>query len=166
MSADIERFDNKWVSSDHSSYKGVPCHEWIAGINRYGYGKFKYKGKTLIAHRFSYEHRIGTIPTGLTLDHLCRVRHCVNPDHLEPVPAAENILRGESVSAQNARRTHCKRGHELAGSNLRMDPTGRRICRNCDRDNARIYYANNEKYREYQRNWQKARRIATKSAGS
>lgn len=77
----------------------------------------------------------GEKPVGTELDHICRVRHCVRPDHLEPVSHLENTLRGESQPAINARKTHCIRGHELSGQNLivkkAVDRNPSRACREC-----------------------------------
>jgi hypothetical protein len=72
-----------------------------------------YDGKVRLAHRVIYEYLVGPIPDGLSIDHLCRVRHCVNPAHLEPVTHRENVLRGQAPTAVNGRKTRCKRGHEF-----------------------------------------------------
>lgn len=88
------------------------CWEWIGTVNSGGYGSFN-DGRQFKAHRWSYARFKGPIPPSLTLDHLCRNRRCVNPDHLEPVTNRENILRGNGPTAENARKTHCKRGHPL-----------------------------------------------------
>jgi len=125
-----ERF---WSKVDKSG----KCWEWVAGIQSGGYGIFWHNGETVVAHRFAYEITVGKIPEGLTLDHLCRVRHCVNPKHLEPVTSKENVLRGIGVSAQNARKTHCKRGHPLSGKNLLVEQGGGRQCRECKRERSR-----------------------------
>ena len=71
------------------------CDCWLfARVDRYGYGSFKYRGKNLIAHRFSYERLVGEIPDDLTIDHLCdRHRNCVNPAHFELVSRSENSIR-------------------------------------------------------------------------
>ena len=87
------------------------CWFWTACRNYAGYPIIQLNGGACRAHRVIYEQLIGPIPKGLTLDHLCRVRHCVNPAHLEPVTDAVNIARGNGVCAQNARRTHCPQGH-------------------------------------------------------
>jgi hypothetical protein len=70
------------------------CWEWIGTCQSNGYGAFAVAGKTLRAHRWAYEHFVGPIPVGLTIDHLCRNRTCVNPEHMEPVTSAENTRRG------------------------------------------------------------------------
>lgn len=71
------------------------CHLWIGSL-RGGYGRMRANGRTQEAHRVAYEEHYGPIPTGLVLDHKCRVRCCINPLHLEPVTHAENIRRGEA----------------------------------------------------------------------
>lgn len=106
------------------------CLEWIGARQSLGYGNFRVEGKTLKAHRFSYELNVGPIPEGLVIDHLCRNRACVRPDHLEPVTQKVNVHRGEGVAAAKARKTRCHKGHELAGENLREDSYGRH-CRAC-----------------------------------
>lgn len=108
------------------------CWLWTASKRPNGYGQFKVGDSPVPAHRFSYEHYFGSIPEGLQLDHLCRVRSCVNPAHLEPVTQAENIRRGESPPARNARKTHCPQGHAYQGDNLIIDG-GYRRCRTCKR---------------------------------
>ncbi len=85
------------------------------------------------AHRWAFEQFKGPIADGLQIDHLCRVRHCVNPDHLEAVSQRANILRGEATSAQRARQTHCKRGHRFDLANTYIRPAGHRNCRACRR---------------------------------
>ena len=77
------------------------CWLWVGGGNGKGYGKFRPEssGRNMRAHRFAYEHFVGKIPAGMQLDHLCRVRCCVNPQHLEPVTCRENIIRGHAARA-------------------------------------------------------------------
>lgn len=107
------------------------CWDWVGAHTPKGYGRYHYKKQYKAAHRVLYESVNGPVPDGLTIDHLCRNRGCVNPAHLEPVTMRENILRGESFAAVGARQTHCKHGHLLAGDNvLRQRVTGRR-CRTC-----------------------------------
>jgi hypothetical protein len=79
---------------------------------------------------------VGQIPDGLTLDHLCRNRRCVNPAHLEAIPHSENIRRGKSPSALNRLKTHCKRGHAYTQENTHIH-NGERHCRTCWKINAR-----------------------------
>lgn len=115
------------------------CHEWIGHRTPDGYGWAFVLRKQVLAHRYFYERLVGPIPEGLTLDHLCRNRACVNPAHLEPVTLRVNILRGMAVSAVNARKTHCSQGHELSGDNIRPY-RGRRVCRTCRREQALARY--------------------------
>lgn len=76
------------------------CWIWQGNVNRDGYGRFSHQGRKLLAHRAAYMSLVGQVPEGLQLDHLCRVRNCVNPAHLEPVTAGENVRRG--VAARSA----------------------------------------------------------------
>jgi hypothetical protein len=112
------------------------CWIWMAAITSGGYGLVKQDKRQRLTHRVAYEHWRGVIPLGQPLDHLCRVRCCVNPRHLEVVTARENSLRSEtSLAAVNARKTECLNGHELVGDNL--DPyhlaRGERRCKQCSR---------------------------------
>lgn len=105
------------------------CIVWTGKYFANGYGRVGYK----LAHRIAYEQAVGDIPKGLYIDHLCRNRGCVNPNHLEPVTLVENVMRGVSPHALNAKKTHCSKGHEFTFSNTyqRKDRTARecRICR-------------------------------------
>lgn len=103
------------------------CWVWLGYITPdTGYGKIGRR----YAHRIYFEQANGPIPEGLVIDHLCRVRECVNPAHMEVVTNRENVLRGESRSAQQARQGYCKRGHPLFGDNL-YEHNGKRQCRTC-----------------------------------
>jgi len=95
------------------------------------YGHFEINGKSVLAHRYAYEALVGPIPSGLTIDHLCRNPLCVNPSHLEPVTRKENILRGVGATAMHARKTHCKNGHEFNEANTYIRRDGNRLCRVC-----------------------------------
>lgn len=106
------------------------CWIWTGTLDRDGYGQFNLNGRKVRAHRGAFEALVGLVPPGLVLDHLCRVRACVNPDHLEPVTNAENIRRGFKALAR-----HCLRGHEYTPENTlihrRPDGSPRRQCRRC-----------------------------------
>lgn len=117
------------------------CWLWTASKNKGGYGQVGVAaGKPALAHRVAYQTLVGPIPEGLELDHLCRVRNCCNPDHLEPVTRQENARRG--LRNGFALQTHCLRGHPLTGDNLRIVRTycgTGRVCRECARVRDRIY---------------------------
>lgn len=93
-----------------------------------GYGNFMLvKGRAVPAHRFAYEECVGPIPPGMMIDHLCRVRRCVNPEHMEVVTNQENARRG----ARGRLVTHCPHGHEFTSENTHIRRDGRRRCRTC-----------------------------------
>lgn len=109
------------------------CWQWTGSKTGNGYGQSSVGGKVLMAHRTFYEHFKGTIPEGLDLDHLCKVRCCVNPDHLEPVTRSENLYRSDRVGKYNLLKTHCPRDHEYTPENTRRTSKGGRACRACER---------------------------------
>lgn len=117
------------------------CWIWSASKNECGYGNFAVNGKCRRAHRVSYVLNKGPIPDGKQIDHICRKRSCVNPEHLEPVTNKENVLRGAGLTAVNARKTHCIKGHEFTEENTRIrkgkSRKGCRVCRACHRDSER-----------------------------
>jgi hypothetical protein len=119
------------------------CIIWTGYIGSNGYGVKKIKGKSQSAHRLAYAEANGPIPDGAHIDHLCRNRACVNPEHLEAVDLITNIMRGEGIMAQNARKTECKRGHEFTPENTMMTKQGGRSCRECGRIRNREWYARN-----------------------
>lgn len=114
------------------------CWLYLGGPRSYGPSTVEGYGmyNRTMAHRASYEIYKGPIPEGLEIDHLCRNRRCINPDHLEPVTRKENILRGESPTATNKRKTHCPNGHLYDF----IRPNGERECRSCHRVNYQRYY--------------------------
>ena len=114
------------------------CWQWLGSKYANGYGKLGKAG--IMAHRIAYELTRGHVPEDMCLDHLCKNRLCVNPDHLEIVTLVENVMRGESQHAKNARKTACKRGHEFTAENtyIRQD-RGTRSCKTCQRLNDKKY---------------------------
>lgn len=116
------------------------CWAWMGSLNKSGYGSITIGGWTRNAHRVSYELACGPVPDGLDLDHLCRVRCCINPDHLEPVTRRENLRRGRgnrNLAAVAVAKTHCPYGHPYEGPNLYTDARGRRTCVTCQRQRVR-----------------------------
>ncbi len=122
------------------------CWLWEGAVDpRTGYARITIEtGRVENAHRSSYQLHVGPVPDGLQLDHLCRVRSCVNPDHLEPVTCAETLRRGAGpvkTKALKAAQTHCKRGHLLSGDNVTHDKgNSARICIECRRLRGREKY--------------------------
>lgn len=126
------------VGFDQKYMNGSPCWEWTGATNSRGYGSCASgrKGKTMLAHRRAYEIVVGPIPEGLTIDHLCRNKVCVNTDHMEPVTGPENTRRALALIS------HCKQGHPFEGDNLRVVQrrTGHlhRVCVTCQRKWGRV----------------------------
>ena len=124
-----------WMKVDVAGDGG--CWLWTAYRDREGYGRMamgKQREGTFTmsaAHRLSYEMLVGPIGEGLHIDHLCRVRHCVNPEHLEPVTCRENVVRGVGPTAANAGKTHCKHGHPFSPENTYVNGQQGRRCKTC-----------------------------------
>lgn len=121
-----ERF---WSHVDKGA-DGTNCWLWTGKLDTNGYARFWVKPNTLYAHRFAYESIVGPIPPGLTIDHRCRVRHCVNPSHLAPETLQDNVRMARSA---NAEKVSCPQGHDLDIVNS----NGRRECSTCSRDRKR-----------------------------
>lgn len=127
------------------NFEGTGCITWKGSLNLYGYGQVAIDEKNWKAHRFSYELFKGKIKEGLMLDHICRNRTCVNPEHLRQVTNKQNVLENsEAVTAKNAKKLECIRGHAFSGKNLRIDKKGYRVCKEC-------FKMHRKKYRERHR---------------
>ena len=133
MNDTLERFFSKVEVTDS-------CWLWVGGSNKWGYGKFYVDSRTLRAHRVSYAWFYGDLPDypELELDHTCRIRLCVNPEHLEPVTCGVNIRRGETGLYQKVR-THCPQDHEYSVDNTTIYKGGRQ-CKECHRTQERERY--------------------------
>lgn len=108
------------------------CWIWTAKRSRTGYGQFRHDGQMRSAHRVMYELSVGPVADGLDLDHLCRVRYCVNPRHMEPVTRRENMLRGDlGKDRWYAGKPYCRNGHDLTVPNAFNVYASTRRCRLC-----------------------------------
>lgn len=102
------------------------CHQWLGAVQSSGYGSVSDgNGGSALAHRVAWETANGPIPNGLTVDHLCRNKLCVNVDHMELV------TRGENAARAHRAKTHCPRGHEYTAENTLTNTRGGRYCREC-----------------------------------
>lgn len=118
-----------------ATYADTPdaCWLWPGKRKPDGYVRINWAGGLAYAHRLAYELLVGPIADGMQIDHLCRVRHCMNPRHMEPVTHQENIRRSGGITNQHAVKTHCPRGHEYSEENTRWYQ-GRRYCRACHKE--------------------------------
>jgi len=120
---------------------GSRCWHYCGIISDLGYGIVKIGGRRTRVHRIVYEYYVGPIPAGLTINHLCHVRHCVNPDHMEVVTLRENLSGWRSG---NRIKTHCPHGHPYDEANTRwyaQKVPGRalgRMCKTCERARCKI----------------------------
>lgn len=128
-----------WERVDTSGQLG--CWLWTGPLTSYGYGVLNYRGVRFRAHRVSFEAHTGRkIAADEVIDHICRTRHCVNPQHLRTLSSVDNVMIGISLPAMNARRSQCDRGHVFDEANTRVNKRGWRDCRACDRERALRYW--------------------------
>jgi len=135
--AEVKRIDRFWTKVRTTD----GCWLWNGAKTAGGYGSVTINKKSSLAHRVSYELCAGKIPDGLHIDHLCRVRHCVNPSHLEPVTPKTNCLRGEGPASINSKKKSCSRGHRFSEDNTYITPDGRRNCKTCQRNASHRFMA-------------------------
>lgn len=110
------------------------CWNWTKAKDKDGYGITSINGKSYRAHRVFYELYKEKIKSGFVIDHVCRNRSCVNPEHLREVTSRVNILfNSEGLASINSRKTHCSKGHIYNLKNTRVTKQGGRWCRVCDR---------------------------------
>lgn len=122
------------------------CWEWRGTDDGRGYGVINVEKIPYKAHRISFQLFYGHISPNLQVDHLCKNKRCVNPKHLELVTSQTNNLRSNSSSGVNARKTHCKNGHELGGENVYPSSIKRgfRMCKTCSLTRARSVRKNKQ----------------------
>ena len=121
MRSDANTRERFWSRVDFDL--ASPCWLWTGACNADGYPKVKWHGKDMRAHRLAFEWAYGQIPDGLTVDHLCGIRRCLNWEHLEAVTTSENVKRGKA----RFKKPRCKRGHPFDYVNV----NGHRVCRTC-----------------------------------
>lgn len=117
----------------------APCWLWRGTVRSDGYGAIQIHGEQWRAHRLMWVLMRGGIPNGMEIDHLCRTRACVNPQHMEVVTHRENCRRGSGWAGQHARKTHCPKGHAYDEANTYRRDT-MRYCRQCHREAERQRY--------------------------
>lgn len=119
-----------YAGLEQCSYPSSGCWEWGGALDQHGYGTFRSRGVGYKAHRAVYALLVEPPDPTLDLDHLCRNRKCVNPAHLEPVSRRENVLRGNTIAAMHAAKTHCIHGHEFTPENTYRIGVWRK-CKKC-----------------------------------
>lgn len=128
---DMERLLEKCYAAESG------CWQWIGAQNRKGYGQLFFRGKLWVSHRVAYTIFVGEIPEGMTVDHLCFNKGCINPAHLEPVTALENTQRAKRAGRHRPSTQYppgyCAAGHQYTEDNVAIRPDGRRRCKMCAR---------------------------------
>lgn len=114
------------------------CWEWTGNVRRDGYTKIMIDGRTTYAHRFAYQHFVGVIADGMVIDHRCKNRKCVNPEHLQLVTSSASNFASNGPAAQQASKVHCAQGHPFSPENTIISKQSRgggvhRQCRICIR---------------------------------
>lgn len=127
MSAFVTKYSDLIIPEPNSG-----CWFWMGQLNQHGYGRLRIDGHLRMAHRVAFETDRGPIPFGLEIDHLCRIKCCCNPDHLEPVTRSENIRRAVEHKRSHTDRTVCVNGHPLK-LHEEIRPNGHRRCTECAR---------------------------------
>lgn len=147
----LERIERHYIPEPNSG-----CWLWTSSVTSKGYARIHFAGKGREAHRVVYQAIKGAIPKGLELDHLCRVRCCVNPDHLEPVAHSVNCARSDTSKQGewNRVKTHCPQGHAYDAANTFTSKKGQRMCRICMRARKNKWQAKNRMAQiQYCREW-------------
>jgi len=127
-STKLKTFDDVLALID----KTGPCWLWQGHITASGYGRMRIGGgRRAFVHRYVYEHLVGPIPEGLVIHHECRVKRCVNPDHLRAVTSRENTMADPTVTSINAAKTSCPQGHPYDSVGRKGDGTFSRRCSIC-----------------------------------
>lgn len=139
----LETLEERFLAKTRRDESG--CWIWTGATDGDGrYGAFYNGQKVVRAHRWSYERYVGQVPPSMDVDHLCRVTLCVNPEHMDVVTHRENVLRGRSHQARNARKTHCIRGHDLSTDLASFATERARVCGTCARARNRAGYLRNK----------------------
>lgn len=165
-----ERFWSK-VNKNGPLWNGTHCWLWTGSRDKDGYGKLRY-GRMTRSHRVAYTLFNMPIPSGLQIDHLCRVSSCVNPNHLEAVTCQENVIRGMGPEVARQRqlvKTHCPKGHPYDDQNT-VKKKNKRDCRACINIRGRDDYRKHKRHlsAQYWREYRAKRKWnpSTKTYGS